>query len=121
MPRRRNSETSRSTRAAVHKQEKDRRKAAARLRRQAAAELDAPVIDPERRAAAVQQAEEIFRAIQAQRPAAQDVPIRPEAREALVQYAAEVARGLHAARRIQIRPEPEDDVLQVANDEDLAQ
>ena len=121
MPRKRNSEISRSIRAAVHKQEKDRRKAAARLRRQTVAALDAPVIDPERRAAAVQQAEEIFRAIQAQRPVTPDVPIRPEAREALVQYAAEVARGLYAARRIQIRSELEDDVLQVANDEELAQ
>jgi hypothetical protein len=121
MPRRRNSDTSRSTRAAVHKQEKDRRKAVAPLRRQAVAALDAPVIDPERRAAAVQQAEEIFRAIQAQRPVVPDEPIRPEARAVLVQYVAEVARGLHAARRIQIRPEPEDNVLQVANDEELAQ
>jgi hypothetical protein len=84
MPRRRNSEISRSTRAVVHKQEKDRRNAAARLRRQAVAAFDAPVIDPERRAPAVQQAEEIFRAIQAQRPVALDVPILSEARAVLV-------------------------------------
>lgn len=121
MPRRRNSEISRSNRAVVHKKEKHRRKAAACLRRQAVTAPNAPAINPARRAAAVQQGEEIFRAIQAQRPVAPDGPIPPEARAVLVQYSAEVARGPHAARRIQIRREPEDDVLQVANDEELAQ
>ncbi|KZS13810.1 Uncharacterized protein APZ42_021201 [Daphnia magna] len=80
MPRRRNSEISHSNRAAVHKQEKDRRKAVACLRRQAVAALDATAINPARRAAAVQQGEEIFRAILAQRPVAPDGPIPPEAR-----------------------------------------